>query len=103
MILKMDNKGAIDLTNSWSFGGRTRHVDVRYYFLRELKEEGVIKVVWIPSEDNTADLMTKNLNRAAFKKHVGSLRGSDDVVEQSTQLTWEGCYGGSELERYRCS
>ena len=28
MILEMDNKGAIDLANNWSIGGRTRHVDV---------------------------------------------------------------------------
>ncbi len=28
MILEMDNKGAVDLANNWSIGGRTRHVDV---------------------------------------------------------------------------
>ena len=42
MILEMDNKGAIDLANNWSVGGRTRHIDVRYHFLRELKEDGTI-------------------------------------------------------------
>ena len=29
MILEMDNKGAVDLANNWSVGGRTRHVEVR--------------------------------------------------------------------------
>jgi hypothetical protein len=38
MILEMDNKGAVDLINSFSIGGRTRHIDVKQYFLRELKE-----------------------------------------------------------------
>ena len=33
MVLEMDNKGAVDLANNWSVGGRTRHVDVRNYFL----------------------------------------------------------------------
>jgi hypothetical protein len=28
MTPKMDNKGAVDFANNWSFGGRTRHVDV---------------------------------------------------------------------------
>jgi hypothetical protein len=42
MILKIDNKGAVDLTHNWSVGGRTCHVEVRQYFLRDLKEDGMI-------------------------------------------------------------
>jgi hypothetical protein len=42
MILEVDNKGAVDLTHNWSVGGRTRHVEVRQYFLQDLKEGGVI-------------------------------------------------------------
>jgi hypothetical protein len=42
MIPEIDNKGAVDLTHNWSIGGRTRHVEVRQYFLRDLKEDGII-------------------------------------------------------------
>eukprot|EP01082_Thalassiosira_pseudonana_P005580 g5185.t1 g5185 contig19:116136-117317(-) len=42
MILEMDNKGAVDLANSWRIGGRTRHIDVRMHFLRELKSQGLL-------------------------------------------------------------
>ena len=28
MILKVDNKGAVDLANNWSIGGRTQHIEV---------------------------------------------------------------------------
>ena len=44
MILEMDNMGAVHLANSWSVSGRTRHIDVRQCFLRELKEEGILIV-----------------------------------------------------------
>ena len=37
MILECDNKGAVDLANNWTAGGRTRHVNVRQNWLRELK------------------------------------------------------------------
>ncbi len=47
MVLEMDNKGAVDLANNWSVGGRTRHVDVRQYFLRELKESKIMDIRWI--------------------------------------------------------
>ena len=42
-------------------------------FLRELKEEGVIKVHWIITGDNPLDLFTKNLDTATFKKHVKTI------------------------------
>ncbi len=70
MTLRMDNKGAKDLSNSWSVGGRMRHIKVKYYFLRELKEKYLIKVEWICSEDNCSNIFTKNLNGAAFNKHI---------------------------------
>ena len=50
MILECDNKGAVDLSNNWSTVGRTRHVDTREYFLRELKEANILKVIWIPGK-----------------------------------------------------
>ena len=40
MILEVDNSGAVDIANSWSVGGRTRHVDVQNYFLCKLKDKG---------------------------------------------------------------
>jgi hypothetical protein len=71
MILEVDNKGVFDLANNWSVGGRTRHTTVRTNFLRELKEEGLLKVVWIPTESNSSDLFTKNLQGPLFEKHAG--------------------------------
>ncbi len=50
----MDNKGAVDLGNNWSIGGRTRHVDVQQCFLRELKESKVMDISWIKSSENDA-------------------------------------------------
>ena len=83
MILRIDNKGAMDLTNNWSVGGRTRHVDVRQHFLRELKEQGLIKVEWISTEENESDLFTKNLAGPAFEKHTMVYCGNDEYVNDS--------------------
>ena len=51
MILEIDNKGAVDLCNNWAVAGRTRHIDVRQLFVRDLKEAGIIKVVWRKGEE----------------------------------------------------
>ena len=70
MTLYVDNRGVVDLVNSWNVGGRTRHVDVRYWWLRELKENNRLIVKWVPTDKNTADLFTKNLPEAVFNVHA---------------------------------
>ena len=81
MVLKVDNKGAVGLANSWAVGGRTRHVDVRQYFLRELKEEGLILVEWISGNDMSSDIFTKNPAINVFEKHVKTYCGEDDYFK----------------------
>lgn len=77
MILEIDNKGAVDMANNWSVGGRTKHMDVRYLWLRELKEKGIVRVNWTSGESNDADLFTKNLPGPAFNKHAVKFVGED--------------------------
>jgi hypothetical protein len=73
MILKIDNKGFVDFTKSWTTAGRMRHIDCRYYFLRELREAGIIVVEWIDTTRNTSDLFTKNTDKETFMKHSSTL------------------------------
>ena len=70
MKLQMDNQGAIDLVNNWSAGGRTRHMDVRYHFIRDLKLAKIMVVEHVRSENNCVDPMTKNLSGPLFLTHI---------------------------------
>ena len=60
MILEMDNKGAVDLANNLSVAGQTRHVDVRIYYLQELKDAGLLRVIHKSGVKNDSDIFTKN-------------------------------------------
>jgi hypothetical protein len=80
MVSEIDNKGATDLVNNWSVGGRLRHVEFKQFFLWELKEQGLIVVKWLASEDNTAHLMTKNLGGQDFVHHTMTVCGNDEYV-----------------------
>ena len=73
MIEYSDNKGAVDLINGWSIGGGTKHMDCRIMFIRELKEDGVMRVQWIPSGENPSDIFTKIVDRQTFLKHVKTI------------------------------
>ena len=81
MILECDNKGAVDLVNNWSTGGRSRHIQSRIYFLRQLKEQNELKVIWKQGDKNSSDLFTKNLSGPAFHRHTAEYCGKDDYYK----------------------
>jgi hypothetical protein len=83
MILEKDNKGAVDLSKNWSVLGRTYHDCIRQSFLRELNEEGIITVKWIPTEENSADIFAKSLNGPAFEKRASTYIGMDQYMKQN--------------------
>ncbi|KAM1569159.1 hypothetical protein ACFX10_034310 [Malus domestica] len=63
-----DNVSAIKLSRNPVMHGRSKHIDVRYHFLRDLCKDGVIELQFCKSEDQVADLMTKPLKQPAFEK-----------------------------------
>jgi hypothetical protein len=81
MILEVDNKGAVDLVNNLSVGGRTRHIETRQYYLRELKEQGVISVICKAGTRNISDMYTTDLDRRELEKHAAEYVGSDEYMQ----------------------
>ena len=87
MILEVNNMGAIDLANNWSSSMRTKHINVRHHFLRELVDCGVIKLKFVRSEENVSDIFTKNLAGPLFQKHAKALCRDDEyeVIENEEE------------------
>lgn len=57
-----DNKGALDLAQSTEcFHSRSKHIDIRYHFIKDVIEKGIIKLQFVPTENQPADFLTKNL------------------------------------------
>jgi hypothetical protein len=81
MMLQLDNKGAVNLSHNWSVSGCLCHDSIRQSFLRELEEEGVIEVKWIPGNKNSVDLFTKNLATKDFEKHTMEYCGYDENID----------------------
>ena len=67
MIIEVDNQGAVDLKKKWSVGGITCHVEVRKYFIREPKEQGLLLVKVFPGDTNASDLFNKTLGGSDFE------------------------------------
>jgi len=68
-VLLCDNAGAIRLIRNPEFHRRTKHIEIRHYFVRERCEAGIMDVRHVSSEDQLADIMTKALERVAFERN----------------------------------
>ncbi|GKU95895.1 hypothetical protein SLEP1_g9193 [Rubroshorea leprosula] len=63
-----DNSSAIKLSRNPVLHGRSKHINVRYHFLRNLVEDGTIELIYCRTEDQVADIFTKSLKVADFSK-----------------------------------
>jgi hypothetical protein len=61
-----DNTGAIELANVPKMRPRTKHINTKYHHFRAYVAQGFIKVLKIGTEEQLADILTKNLNEEIF-------------------------------------
>jgi len=52
---------------------RTKHIDVRYHFLRDKVKDGSIRFVYVRSENNPSDLCTKNVRQQVHDRHADNI------------------------------
>ena len=72
ITVHVDNVGAIWLSNR-NTGDRTKHIDIRTAFVKEYQETGKIVIKFVKSEDNEADIFTKNTSSIIFQRHQEKL------------------------------
>jgi hypothetical protein len=75
-----DNQGAIALAKNPEFHKRTKHIDIRYHFVREKVEDGQVCLQYCPTQDMLADIMTKPIPAVQFDVLRTKL-GVQDAVE----------------------
>ncbi|XP_058445651.1 uncharacterized protein LOC131426903 [Malaya genurostris] len=67
-VMYEDNKGCIDFVALDQHKKRTKHIDTRYHYTRELSSSGAVELRYRPSEEMLADIFTKPLNTTKMKK-----------------------------------
>ena len=71
-----DNASCILMSENPTNRERSRHVDVRVHFLRDMVRDGAVKLIKCAGEHNVADVLTKSLPKPAFHKHREFLHGT---------------------------
>ena len=64
-----DNQGAIALAENPFSSARSKHIDVRFHFVRERLRAKKIGIQFVASEEQHADILTKSLAATSFKSH----------------------------------
>jgi hypothetical protein len=62
--IRVDNQSAIKLAHNPEFHKRSKHIEVKYHFTRELVEKKEINVKYVPTTEQLADILTKPLQKA---------------------------------------
>jgi transposase InsO family protein len=74
VTLFSDNQSAIALTKDHQYHARTKHIDIRFHFIRWVIEEGKLRLVYCPTADMVADTLTKALPSPKVKHFAVELR-----------------------------
>ena len=71
--LKGDNQGCLALIKNPEHHSRTKHIDVQYHYIREIVDDGLIRISYVPTAEMLADIFTKLLPQASFERLRASL------------------------------
>ncbi|XP_040370261.1 uncharacterized protein LOC112183342 isoform X2 [Rosa chinensis] len=80
LTILCDNSSAINISKNPVQHSRTKHIDMRYHFIRDLVERNLLELAFVPTEHQLADLFTKPLDTARFE----SLRSAIGVLSSAT-------------------
>ncbi len=74
----VDNSPALFVAANPVVTPRSKHIDIRYHFLRDVASKGLLHFKWIPSSQQAADIFTKFLQRELFQRCCARIVGGRD-------------------------
>ena len=78
-LIMIDNQGAMNLAKNPVQHQRSKHIDIKYHFIRSEIQEGRISLEYIPTEENVADLFTKPASRVKLESFRGIMLGKHET------------------------
>ena len=70
ITVNCNNVRAIFLIQNAKNNNQTKHIGIHAHYVCQFIEDGILKIVFVKSEDNEAGVFTKNVNNKIFKQHA---------------------------------
>ena len=71
--LHVDNQSAMAIARNPEFHERTKHIDVRYHYIRQVVDDGTVHLAYTPTQEQVVDVLTKGLPPASHIKFTGAM------------------------------
>jgi hypothetical protein len=62
-----DNQSCIKMTENHVFHNRSKHIEIRYHYIRDMVQRGAIKLQYVSTDEQVVDVLTKPLSRVKFE------------------------------------
>ena len=82
-----DNQSCIKLATNPVLHKRSKHIDTKYHFIRERVDDNSIKLIYTPTDEMAADLLTKALPQQKVEQHREQLLGESRFLPSGKNLS----------------
>jgi hypothetical protein len=65
-VIHCDNQSCIKLTENPVFHDRSKHIEMRYHYVRDMVQKNVLSIQYVPTTEQTTDIFTKPLSLTKF-------------------------------------
>ncbi len=66
-VILCNNQNCIKMTKNLVFHDKSKHIEIRYFYIRDLVHKGAVKLEYMGTDEQVADVLTKPLSRVKFE------------------------------------
>ena len=66
-IIICGNHICINMTENTVFHDKSKHIEIRYFYIRDMVQKGTIKLQYVSTDEQVVDVLTKPLSRVKFE------------------------------------
>ena len=66
MVTYCDNQSCIQLSENPVFHDRLKHIEIRYHFIWDYVQRGIVELRYVSTDEKVVDIMTKSLGQGKF-------------------------------------
>jgi len=70
VVVHVENVGAIFIAENVTMSQHTKHIDICYHYIREFVKDGFIKIIFVRTRENTADVFRRNTSGDTYNRHL---------------------------------
>ena len=77
IVILFGNQSCIKMTKNLVFHDKSKHIKIKYHYIKDMVQKGVVKLQYVATDEQIADVLTKPLARVKFeyfKEKLGVLQ-----------------------------